>query len=552
METGGGQGEASMSPTRAQTSSSATFLLSQLSFFVTCQLFHSFNPFYSALAHLYPHTSPPRPVLSLLASSSSFPLSMPFTPTRPSRKGSVTGFRSQSSRPCTPSDTRRGGVTEDIFTVPQIGRLARPRNGSLASKVLGALSLTRRETPRPAISAPIANVDSPIRYEGPTVDLKRPHTSMAEDPNDSGHDLRRSHSRLLGLWTNEDTNRAPRILDADDWPNSPTSVAHSLDISLTPPPSPLRNTVRARHNSMSAAHTLSINFFPSRQNSADSVLSVPTLPPLSPAANEGASITPSAANSLSSAASNHFRIKRKPVPRFDEPDGLASCTTLPERIGGAKTLTRAERHKSLDTRDLPDRTSRTEFQIELGRLFDQLYDECRAGASTDAVRRPPVDNLHRRSRSDYPEACSSSTLRLQPRRLSRILCESDLDNRSFPATEPRARLAETNPFFGGGRDFGASRSTVNLLAASDGTPKPSSHVPRASGNEGRYEVGRRDRPKLTVDYTFQQLRVDPSLRVSQRESPLCGGGYSLESETSHWNVHLVYLNGHVPWLKRTG
>ncbi|BEI90145.1 uncharacterized protein CcaverHIS019_0302150 [Cutaneotrichosporon cavernicola] len=410
---------------------------------------------------------------------------------------------------------------------------AHTRTGSFATKIYRALSVPRREapSPRPTISSPIAHHQSSIQCSGHTVDTNRrqtgpetpgrpkhPHLSrslgklpsleeggatcgdivldqhgwpISPSPTANGspvgqHQKRMhaGHSRSLDWWSPGERDRKlnsgpgqiyDMIENSCDWPTSPSSFAPSLDISITPPSSALR-APRGRHHSLSAAHKLTINTSPSRQNSAESALSVPSLlSALTSPTNESSPIataSASTATSLRSTASAQFRIKRKPVPLVDEFGNImpARQVSAPWPSAAGKTPTRVARHKSLDPRNVPDHKSQTEFQVELDRLFDELFDECRAGAAIPTgclspapptlAHSTPAHGTHSRSRSEHPQSLSSSVLRVRSLRQSRILRDSDANNAATTTTETDKRTQpKGNPFFAPGRPFGASRSS---------------------------------------------------------------------------------------------
>jgi hypothetical protein len=183
----------------------------------------------------------------------------------------------------------------------------------------------------------------------------------------------------------------------------------------------------------------------------------------------------SAATSLRSSASTQFRIKRKPVPRFGDERPLRQCSMpLPSMQSETK---RVERHRSLDPQPPPDRTSQTDFRAELDRLFDELFEQCRAGSTIPTVRAPSATSTHRRSRSDLPESFSSSIQRVQTLRQSRILVDSDTVNITPCASQPDETMqssAKANPFFGsarGSRSSGRPRTAPAHATMAAGCPR---------------------------------------------------------------------------------
>lgn len=289
---------------------------------------------------------------------------------------------------------------------------------------------------------------------------------------------------------------------------------------------------------MSDARELPINTFSSRQNSVDSALSVTSLlQPLTPLNDShGSPIATTPTASLRSTASGQFRIKRKPVPRFHDKVGTkpVPLSSMPDKVSAEQNQERVTSPQSLGPRNMPDRNSQTEFQLDLDRLFDELFDECRAGGAIPTVRSTPANSTHRRSRSDYPESFSSSILRTQTLRRPRILSDSSAHNLAPPTSEDEPRLkAKTNPFFASGRELGPPPSSGRPPTAPGEDMVPTGRVRNAVMQiEGRIVS-----PDITVPYHVSldnpadtrpcppTVASLPRSRVSRRVSSVNDGEY---------------------------
>ncbi|GMK58170.1 hypothetical protein CspeluHIS016_0502020 [Cutaneotrichosporon spelunceum] len=181
----------------------------------------------------------------------------------------------------------------------------------------------------------------------------------------------------------------------------------------------------------------------------------------SPIATVSTSTATSAASMRSTTSAQH-RVRRKPVPLVDEFGVLipASQPSMPSPPPREKARIRAVRHKSLDPRNAPDHKSQTQFQVELDRLFDELFEEYRAGAASPTVYPSPENSEYSCSRSGHPENLSTSLLRVQTVRESRVLRDSDANVVNPPTAQVDKRtLSKDSPFFASSCAFGVFRST---------------------------------------------------------------------------------------------
>lgn len=313
---------------------------------------------------------------------------------------------------------------------------------------------------------------------------------------------------LGGLWppgmSDPETRRHGMLIPDAEYERSMTSSSTMLSLqplAETPPSSPLGRAGSSpsygRTRSMSAAHDLRTQPLTSMNRLGEDLPSIPSkfrrgsLPPLPltpPTAAPQRPASPTGTSSLRSATSSQFRIRRKPPPRMIDEEFFStaqrpasaqehhsSMRDEAEDVLGEKTPTSAAtRHLSMDMRRIDAEGSPSRLQQELDVLFDELFNECRAGMAS------PVSSPsggHRRSRSDFPESYSSSlrrTAAIRKPSTRRILLDSQADNVSQEPADSAPRFKnptpKNNPFFTSGRNYelprgGRNRTSLKPITA---------------------------------------------------------------------------------------